>query len=91
MNEEYKDKVLESLEKANEEYKNRILESCKDMISVDPSSGFYYFWLEKGSCLGANDLRIIADELDKKNSRFEKYFFKKLSELPEPENYFEKF
>ena len=88
MSKEYKDKVLESLERTNEEYKNRVLESCKDMIAVDPSGGFYYFWLEKGSCLGANDLRIIADELDKKNSRFEKYFFKKLSELPEPENYF---
>lgn len=82
MSEEYKNKVIESLKCMKDEYKNRVLESCKNMIAVDPSGGFYYFWLSEGSCLDSDGLRIIADELDKKNSRFEKYF-KKLSELPE--------
>lgn len=86
MSEEYNHRIFESLERMNEEYKNRILEPCRDMIRRDAASGFYHFWLEDGGCLSASALRVIADELDKKNSRFEKYFFKKLSELPE-QNY----
>lgn len=65
------------------DYKNRLLESCKDMIALDPSGSFHYFWLEKGSCLSANDLRVIADELDKRNAGFEELFFNKVQELPE--------
>lgn len=67
----------------SEEYKNRVLESCKNMIAVDPSGSFYHFWLSEGSCLNADGLRIIADELDKRNAGYEEHFFNKLSELPE--------
>lgn len=67
----------------SEEYKNRVLESCKNMIAVDPSGSFYYFWLAEGSCLNSDGLRIIADELDKRNAGYEEHFFNKLSELPE--------
>lgn len=48
------------------------------MIGIDPSGTLHYFWLEKGSCLSSDDLRVIADEMDRLNEdwhvKCEEYF-----------------
>ena len=49
----------------NEIYQNRILEVVQDDLYQE-IDGFYYYNTPKG-CLAASALRIIADELDKRN------------------------
>jgi hypothetical protein len=53
----------------NIEYKKRVLQTCKEDNSIDrrPGDGVWSYWLETGSCLSSYDLRIIADELDRRN------------------------
>lgn len=53
-----------------EEYEKRILEAVYknyDICVMD--DGFYYYWGKDGA-LSSLDLRIIADELDKKNEKW---------------------
>lgn len=62
----------------NKEHKERVLKACRNMIGIDPSGTLHYFWLEKGSCLSSDDLRAIADEIDRLNEdwhvKCEEYF-----------------
>lgn len=46
----------------------RIIESCDKLKEITPlEDGFLYFWVKDRGAMSAWDLRIIADELDKRN------------------------
>ena len=50
------------------EYSERVIRDCdltKSIIALE--DGFYYYWVNSRGAYSANDLRIIADELDKRN------------------------
>lgn len=62
-----------------EEYRKRVLENS----DIGPlEDGFqYYFLAGLHGALSANDLRIIADELDRRNATWQKQIEQDLSEL----------
>ena len=49
----------------NNAYKTRLLSHCD--INRRPGDGEFVFWLQSGSCLSGDDLRIIADRIDELN------------------------
>ncbi len=50
------------------DHKARVLASCD--ISIG-DSGHYYFWISGSGAYSAYDLRIIADELDRRNQEWD--------------------
>lgn len=52
-----------------EDYKARII--GRSDLGPRPGDGEQVYWTGQGSCMSADDLRIIADELDARNSRAE--------------------
>ncbi len=54
------------------------------VLDVD---GFYYYWPqpERGGHYSAQILRILADELDRRNKDWEDHLSKALSEVPKDE------
>ena len=50
------------------EFCDRVIQSCErgnQFISLE--DGFCYFWIEGHGALSAEALRVIADELDRRN------------------------
>jgi type IV secretory pathway VirJ component len=47
----------------------KMLEEQGELVTGD--DGFVYYWPSKNGALSAHDLRIIADELDRRNARWE--------------------
>jgi hypothetical protein len=60
---------------------NRILDVFADDIVVI-EDGFRYFFTSRGA-MSAADLRIIADELDRLNSTWDKQLAEELSKYPQ--------
>lgn len=50
----------------NEEYKRRLLEVVDSQL-IQEVDGFYYYFPENGGFITSHGLRIIADELDRRN------------------------
>lgn len=58
---------------SNKEYINRVIEiSSRDFVCGE--DGFYYWWPcpHGRGALDSADLRIIADEMDRRNSKWQK-------------------
>lgn len=52
----------------SEQHRKKLLRSCEEYSEFGPcDDGYQYFWIENRGCLSAEDLRIIADELDRRN------------------------
>jgi len=50
-------------------YKEILISNCDKHNDIGPQEdGFQYFWARGRGALSAADLRIIADELDKRNA-----------------------
>lgn len=49
---------------------HRVLELAYDRNEFSPSDDGYFYWWHSagGGCISANDLRILADELDRLNA-----------------------
>lgn len=45
------------------------IDQNKELVTGD--DGFVYYWPNKNGALSSHDLRIIADELDKRNAGWE--------------------
>lgn len=66
-----------------EEYIQRVLtmlEERKEIVAGD--DGFYYYWPEGHGALSSADLRIIADELERRNAPLEAELEEYFSEHP---------
>ena len=48
---------------------NIIKQASKDFAPLD--DGYIYYWPSRGGALSAHTLRIIADELDKRNKEWD--------------------
>lgn len=61
-----------------------VIDQNKDIIAGD--DGFYIFWPTRISsgALTAQDLRIIADELDRRNAPWQSQLEKYFEETPNP-------
>lgn len=56
----------------SEEYRQRVIAGCDkhDEIAL-LDDGFQYFWVQGRGAMSAFDLRIIADELDRRNKAWQ--------------------
>lgn len=52
-----------------DEYQQRLLEAVADELFADVD-GFVKYWPKQGGFLDAHHLRVIADELDKRNAQW---------------------
>ena len=62
-------------EQVKQRHIQRVIESCDEQMMLDVGDdGYVHFWLSgpRGGYLTANDLRIIADELDRRNAEWHK-------------------
>lgn len=57
-----------------------MIANCDKYNEIGPlDDGFQYFWIKNRGALSANDLRIIADELDRRNKDWQEQIERDLS------------
>lgn len=66
----------------NEEFKARILEVSESQM-LQEVDGFYYYFPKDGGFLTSAHLRILADELDRRNKDWSDYIDKTLGATPD--------
>ena len=55
------------------EYRDRIIAKCDDRGDIGVmDDGFYHFWPDTGGSMSSDCLRVIADELDRRNETWVK-------------------
>lgn len=65
-----------------EEHQSRIITSCDSHEDIIPlEDGYHYFYIKERGAASAQDLRIIANELDRRNAAWDGGFSKTI-ELP---------
>ena len=65
------------------EHREKVIASCDENNEIGPmEDGFQYFWGKKQyGAMSAADLRVIADELDRRNKGWEEQINRDLSRL----------
>lgn len=53
------------------DYREKFIKACESDLIKDVD-GFVKFWPQKAGCLEAHHLRMLADELDKRNADWQK-------------------
>lgn len=62
------------MSEAAEEYRDRLIANCDKYDEIGPlDDGYRYFWIKDRGALSARDLRIIADELDRRNKEWDEH------------------
>ena len=58
-----------ALDRSEAEYCRRVIESCDKHDEIGPlEDGYQYFWIKDRGAMSAHALRIIANELDRRNN-----------------------
>ena len=66
--------------KGDDEYRQHVIETCEEFCEIGPlDDGFQYFWIKDRGAMSATDLRIIADELDRRNKDWQEQIERDLS------------
>lgn len=66
---------------SREEYRQRVIANCDNRNEIGPlEDGFQYFWIKDRGALSAFDLRILADELDRRNKDWQEQIDRALSQ-----------
>ncbi len=62
------------------EHRERVIASCDKYNEIGPlDDGFQYFWIKDRGAMSAADLRVIADELDRRNKDRQEQIERELS------------
>ena len=62
------------------EHRERLIANCDKYNEIGPlDDGFHYFWIKDRGAMSAADLRVIADELDRRNKDWQEQIEQDLS------------
>ena len=62
------------------EHRDKVIASCDKYNEIGPlDDGFQYLWIKDRGALSASDLRVIADELDRRNKDWKEQIERDLS------------
>lgn len=68
------------------EHRERVLAKCDEFGEIGPlDDGFRYFWIRNRGAMSAADLRVIADELDRRNKDWQDQIDRELTMMDSTE------